>query len=89
MFGWAPLMRVLQHQGFYAGQCPNSTIGDCDSAKLKYNAIFTAGSFGATAGALVFGLVFDRIGLRWSSVVGHCLLCSGILMLTFSTNKRK
>ena len=82
-------MRLLQRRGFYAELCPDSDVGDCDAAKLKYNAIFTAASAGTTAGALVFGLVFDRIGPRYTSILGHALLVLGMMLLTFSTQSRK
>lgn len=89
MYGWPALLHVLHGEGVYASKCPGVPVADCDAASIKYNMIFTAGSFGSTGGALLFGLLFDRYGPRFSSVLGHALMIAGVIMFAFSSNEGK
>ena len=77
---------MLQSEGVYGDLCPGVDVKDCNAATIKYNAIFNAGSFGSTGGAILFGILSDRFGSRASSVLGHSLLLIGCVMLAFSTS---
>lgn len=89
IFGWPSLQRILESEGVFAQKCPGVPVTDCDAASIKYNTIFTAGAVGATGGMLFFGYLFDRFGPRVSSVVGHLMMLTGVLMFAFSSNSCK
>ncbi len=86
MFGWSALQRVLEAEGVFANLCPGVPVANCNAATIKFNAIFTAGAFGASGGALVFGMVFDRFGPLASSILGHSMLILGAFMFAFSNS---
>jgi MFS family permease len=82
------MQRILQRENIYGELCPGIPVSKCNEATIKYNAIFNAGSFGSTGGALLFGIFFDKFGPRWSSVLGHATLLLGLLLFAFSNNDR-
>jgi MFS family permease len=88
VFGWPAMQRILQRENIYGELCPGILVSKCDEATIKYNAIFNAGSFGSTGGALLFGIFFDKFGPRSSSVLGHATLLLGLLLFAFSSNDR-
>lgn len=88
VFGWPAMQALLEREGVYADLCPRVPVADCNAASLKYNAIFNAGSFGSTGGALLFGVLFDKFGPRLTSIVGHAMLIAGLIMFAFSSNHR-
>lgn len=65
VYGWPAMQSVLEREGVYGGLCPGEPISKCNKATIKFNEIFNAGSFAATGGGIVFGMLFDRFGVAF------------------------
>ena len=84
IYGWQSLLDILKREGVFAADCPHAPAEWCPAADVKFNEIFTAGSFGALGGGLVFGIVLDHYGPRLCCVLGHIMLLLGLLLMAFS-----
>lgn len=67
VFGWASLLPVLRDEGI-------------DYAPEEFSRIFTCGAVGNYVSTLIFGLILDHYGPRWTAIVASVLFSVGCVL---------
>ncbi|EEY57815.1 uncharacterized protein PITG_00398 [Phytophthora infestans T30-4] len=87
VFGWAPLLLLLQEEGQYHELCVDPSESTCVAQENRLNLIFAVASVAMNAGALPVGLFLDRAGPRVTIAVAAIVEVSGLAMLAFSDSQ--
>ncbi|CAI5716736.1 unnamed protein product [Peronospora destructor] len=87
VFGWAPLLLLLQEEGQYHELCTDPSGSTCVSQENRLNLIFAAASVAMNIGALPVGMLLDRVGPRMTIAVAVIIEVSGLSMLAISDSK--
>ena len=88
LFGWQPLLSVLESRGEYHELCPKGTPLDtpCAEQQTALNQMYTFGSTALSLVALPAGLFIDRYGPRISLAVSTISLALGLCLLGVSSS---
>ncbi|ETI48134.1 hypothetical protein F443_07764, partial [Phytophthora nicotianae P1569] len=87
VFGWAPLLLLLQEEGQYHELCADPSEPTCVAQENRLNLIFAVASVAMNAGALPVGLFLDRVGPRVTIVVAAIIEVSGLSMLAIADSQ--
>ncbi|CAI5716974.1 unnamed protein product [Hyaloperonospora brassicae] len=87
VFGWAPLLLLLEEEDQYAELCPVASETMCSAQENRLNLMFAVASIAMNAGALPVGLVLDRVGPCVSTAVAAFVEVSGLSFLALSDSK--
>jgi MFS family permease len=87
--GFAALKPVLVHEGIYASYCDNEHDGEksrlsgrpCVGQDLQLNLSFTISVVLTNVGALPIGMTLDRIGPKYTSILGAIIFALGNIFL--------
>lgn len=88
-FGWTPLSRLLFKSGAYEWLCtnPNSNTGDsefkCIDQNKNVSQLFTIAMASHFTMSAVAGFLIDRVGPKFTSLIGQTLNFIGWLLLGF------
>eukprot|EP01088_Endostelium_zonatum_P006297 TRINITY_DN1840_c0_g3_i1.p1 TRINITY_DN1840_c0_g3~~TRINITY_DN1840_c0_g3_i1.p1 ORF type:complete len:513 (+),score=75.56 TRINITY_DN1840_c0_g3_i1:75-1613(+) len=86
IFGWPPLLLVLQKEKIYSDLCPINQPNTCDEQEEKLNLIFVVASTCFSCCVLPLGWFLDWAGPRLSLAVGSAMFLAGCLLFGFSSN---
>ncbi|OWZ08812.1 putative membrane protein [Phytophthora megakarya] len=81
VFGWAPLLLLLQEEGQYHELCTDRSESTCVVQENRLNLVFAVASVAMNAGALPVGIFLDRAGPRVTIAVAAVIEVSGLTML--------
>jgi len=87
IFGWPPLLLVLQSEGIYADSCPVDEPDRCPEQIEKLNLIFVLASTFFSCCVLPLGVFLDWAGPRLSCALGSVLFLAGTILFAFSSNE--
>ncbi|KZV90526.1 MFS general substrate transporter [Exidia glandulosa HHB12029] len=76
VFGFAALKPVLVRHGVYRELC-DADAPSCDAQDLRLNYMFTLAATTTNVAALPVGMILDRIGPRWTSILGALVFAAG------------
>jgi len=80
IFGWAPMLLVLQKEGVFRSECPDGDTlvnPDCDARDRQLNLIYTVGAFTSSVVGVFVGMFLDKFGPRVTVVIGACVNVAG------------
>ncbi|EJD54139.1 hypothetical protein AURDEDRAFT_141988, partial [Auricularia subglabra TFB-10046 SS5] len=81
VFGFAALKPVLVRQGVYRGLCVSRDEQrddqPCEAQNLRLNSLFTYAAVTSNVVALPVGIILDKIGPRWTSLLGAAMFAVG------------
>ncbi|XP_033126538.1 solute carrier family 43 member 3-like [Anneissia japonica] len=96
-YGWPSLVYVLRDRGYFSDQCLNhtQTLNDrveygvhgyptCAEQDARLQLVFIIGAFGLNTSALIFGLVYDKFGIRLSRIFSSIFILLACLLFAFS-----
>lgn len=70
IFGWPALQLMLYNEGIYADACGERAENlQCPERAVKMNVVFSSGFFTSFAGRIVWGLLLDYRGPRFTSTL--------------------
>lgn len=83
VFGWAALEPLLINEGAFATACaePRDDGGLCPARALRFNVMFTLGTFGNNVSTVAFGFVNDRYGPRTCNLIASSLMLAGAVLM--------
>lgn len=87
VFGWAPLLLLLQEEGQYHELCTDPSEPTCVAQENRLNLIFAVASVAMNAGALPVGMFLDRVGPRVTIAVAAVIEVSGLSMLALADSQ--
>eukprot|EP00644_Phytophthora_capsici_P010445 jgi/Phyca11/548787/estExt2_Genewise1Plus.C_PHYCAscaffold_300106 len=87
VFGWAPLLLLLQEEGQYHELCADPNESTCVAQENRLNLIFAVASVAMNAGALPVGVFLDRAGPRVTIAVAAVIEVSGLAMLAVADSQ--
>ncbi|POM80235.1 MFS transporter, LAT3 family, solute carrier family 43, member 3, partial [Phytophthora palmivora] len=87
VFGWAPLLLMLQEEGQYHELCNDPSESTCVDQENRLNLIFAVASVAMNAGALPVGMFLDRAGPRVTIAVAAIIEVSGLAMLALADSQ--
>ncbi|KZT39089.1 MFS general substrate transporter, partial [Sistotremastrum suecicum HHB10207 ss-3] len=84
-FGFAALKPVLIRQGVYSDLCEDDREHNvphhaCKDQDLQLNFLFTLSAVFTNVSALPIGMTLDRLGPRWTSIIGATFFALGNFM---------
>ncbi|RLN93422.1 hypothetical protein BBJ28_00011765 [Nothophytophthora sp. Chile5] len=85
IFGWAPLLLMLQAEGQYLELCDDGR--PCVAQENRLNLIFAVASVVMNAGALPVGIFLDRAGPRVATALAAVVEVSGLTLLALADSK--
>ncbi|GLD93924.1 hypothetical protein PINS_up002529 [Pythium insidiosum] len=85
IFGWAPLLLMLQEEQQYAELCDSSV--PCVEQENRLNLIFAAASVAANIGALPFGVFLDYCGPKVAIVLAASMEISGLVLMALADSQ--
>ncbi|KAG6976764.1 hypothetical protein JG688_00001033 [Phytophthora aleatoria] len=87
VFGWAPLLLLLQEEGQYHELCADPSEPTCTAQENRLNLIFAVASVAMNAGALPVGMFLDRAGPRVTIAVAAIIEVLGLSMLAIADSQ--
>lgn len=87
IFGWAPLLLLLQDEGQYHELCPNSSGPTCVAQENRLNLIFAVAAVTVNVGALPVGMFMDKTGPRATIAVAALIEVAGLSMLAVAESQ--
>ncbi|EGZ15890.1 hypothetical protein PHYSODRAFT_509251 [Phytophthora sojae] len=87
VFGWAPLLLLLQEEGQYHELCADASEPTCVAQENRLNLVFAVASVAMNAGALPVGMFLDRAGPRVTIAVAAVIEVSGLAMLALADSQ--
>jgi LAT3 family solute carrier family 43 protein 3 len=87
VFGWAPLLLLLQEEGQYHELCEDPNESTCVAQENRLNLVFAVASVAMNAGALPVGLFLDRAGPRMTIAVAAVIEVSGLTLLALADSQ--
>ncbi|RLN48774.1 hypothetical protein BBJ29_008918 [Phytophthora kernoviae] len=88
VFGWAPLLLLLQEEGQYHELCEDSSSPTCVTQENRLNLIFAVASVAMNAGALPVGMLLDRVGPRVTIACAAIIEVSGLTLLALADSQQ-
>mmetsp|Transcript_22259 Transcript_22259/g.46893 ORF Transcript_22259/g.46893 Transcript_22259/m.46893 type:complete len:493 (-) Transcript_22259:3099-4577(-) len=73
IFGWASLLPIIRKS-------------ETNYTPEQYSLIFTAGAIGNYTSTLVFGIIMDNVGPRFTGVIASTSLVIGLILCSFDEN---
>lgn len=86
IFGWAPLLLLLQDENQYSELCPDG-IAPCEAQENRLNLLFALASFAVNAGALPVGIFLDYCGPKMSIIVAAIVEIVGLVLMAVADSK--
>ncbi|KAL4144541.1 hypothetical protein PRNP1_013670 [Phytophthora ramorum] len=87
VFGWAPLLLLLQEEGQYHELCSDPSESTCVAQENRLNLVFAVASVAMNAGALPVGMFLDRAGPRVTIAIAAIIEVSGLTMLALADSQ--
>ncbi|KAG7393963.1 hypothetical protein PHYPSEUDO_000140 [Phytophthora pseudosyringae] len=87
VFGWAPLLLLLQEEGQYLELCSDPSEGSCVAQENRLNLVFAVASVAMNAGALPVGMFLDRAGPRVTIALAAVIEVSGLALLALADSQ--
>ncbi|KAG7399323.1 hypothetical protein PHYBOEH_009125 [Phytophthora boehmeriae] len=88
VFGWAPLLLLLQEEGQYHELCEDANGPTCVAQENRLNLIFAVASVAMNAGALPVGVFLDRAGPRVTIACAAIIEVSGLTLLALADSQQ-
>ncbi|KAJ0398151.1 hypothetical protein ATCC90586_004270 [Pythium insidiosum] len=85
IFGWAPLLLMLQEEQQYAELCDDTV--PCVEQENRLNLIFAAASVAANIGALPFGVFLDYCGPKVAILLAAAMEISGLVLMALADSQ--
>lgn len=86
VFGWAPLLLLLQEEGQYGELCEPEE-SSCVAQENKLNLMFAVASVAMNAGALPIGIFLDYLGPRVATACAALVEITGIVLLALADSQ--
>jgi LAT3 family solute carrier family 43 protein 3 len=88
IFGWAPLLLLLQEEDQYGELCTNrSPTGRCAAQDSRLNLMYTIATFAVNIISLPTGCILDYLGPRHSISIAGVLEVAGLVLLGLADSK--
>ncbi|KAE9305924.1 hypothetical protein PF008_g21592 [Phytophthora fragariae] len=87
VFGWAPLLLLLQEEGQYHELCADAAAPTCVAQENRLNLVFAVASVAMNAGALPVGMFLDRAGPRVTIAFAAVVEVSGLALLALADSQ--
>ncbi|TDH65845.1 hypothetical protein CCR75_001353 [Bremia lactucae] len=87
VFGWAPLLLLLQEEGQYHELCADPSASTCVAQENRLNLIFAVASVVLNAGALPVGILLDMAGPRATIATAAIIEISGLTLLALADSQ--
>ncbi|EQC36706.1 hypothetical protein SDRG_06140 [Saprolegnia diclina VS20] len=88
IFGWASMLLMLQEENQYAERCTPETInpstGRCADQDAKLSLIYGVAQFLLSFCSLPTGIVLDKVGPMWMTLVAGIFAVAGYLLMAVS-----
>lgn len=90
-FGLSALTIALKRDGQFSELCyddDNDDDDECNAQKLKFNAMYTAGTVSVPLSMMFWGSLIDKKGVKFTRAVSLCLFTVGCVLFAESDSKR-
>jgi len=90
-FGLSALTIALKRDGQFSEFCyddDNDDDDECNAQKLKFNAMYTAGTVSVPLSMMFWGSLIDKKGVKFTRAVSLCLFTVGCVLFAESDSKR-
>ncbi|TMW56445.1 hypothetical protein Poli38472_006455 [Pythium oligandrum] len=86
VFGWAPLLLMLQEENQYAELCEDPE-DSCVEQENKLNLLFAAASMAANVGALPIGMFLDSFGPKITIAIAAVIEIMGLVLMALADSQ--